>query len=175
VFNGVTQFLKVETLDLSSTDAVTVFAGVRKLSDVATGFLCELSDSIDVNQGVFYVACPGANGSRKYSAAFKGTISSLAQVFSGYDAPTTNILTGIGDISENVAKLRINSEVVSVNNSDQGSGNYGSYPLYIGMRAGTSLPFNGELTRLTIVGKLLETPTNQRIERIIANQMRQVI
>jgi hypothetical protein len=35
---------------------------------------------------------------------------------------------------------------------DKGAGNFGNYPLYIGSRAGTSLPFNGNLYSLIIRG-----------------------
>jgi hypothetical protein len=33
------------------------------------------------------------------------------------------------------------------------SGNFGNYPLYIGSRGGSSLPFNGQIYSMIIVGK----------------------
>ena len=58
-------------------------------------------------------------------------------------APVTNALTGIGNISGDQAILRSNGSQVATNGADQGTGNYGNYPTYFYMRAGTSLPFNG--------------------------------
>jgi hypothetical protein len=171
VFNGATQFLKVETLDMSSTDAVSVFTGVRKLSDAATGIVCELSPSNATN-GSFTLFAPSLNGVNSYRFSSRGT--EAVQVGSGVFAvaPNSSVLTGAADISADFATLRRNGALVETATTDQGTGNYGSYSLYIGMRAGTSLAFNGELTRLTIIGKLLENPIIDRIERIIANQMR---
>ena len=41
--------------------------------------------------------------------------------------------------------MRINGTQVAETLTDQGSGNYLAYPLYIGRRAGTFFPFNGNL------------------------------
>lgn len=174
VFNGATQFLKVETLDMSATDAVTVFAGVRKLSNAVIGTVTELSTDAGANNGTFLIFAPF--NEVEYFFVNGGTNRPGCSIDSDtYKAPITNTITGIGDISSDICRLRVNGVQVAQSTTDQGTGKYGNYALYIGMRAGTSLPFNGEMTRLTIIGKLLETPTNQRIERIIANQMRSVI
>jgi hypothetical protein len=65
-------------------------------------------------------------------------------------APTTNVLTGIGDIAADTAILRVNGSQVAQDTADQGTGNYLTYPLYIGRRAGSSLPFNGQLYSLIV-------------------------
>ena len=65
-------------------------------------------------------------------------------------APNTNILTGLGDISGDRATLRINGVQAAQNTADQGTANYLAYPLYIGCRGGTSLPFNGRLYSLIV-------------------------
>ena len=46
---------------------------------------------------------------------------------------------------------------VAVAAADQGTGNYGNYPLYIGRRGGTTNPFNGKLYGLVIRGALSST------------------
>jgi hypothetical protein len=71
---------------------------------------------------------------------------------SPYVAPITNVLTGIGDISGDQCILRVNGTQAASSTADQGTGNYGNYPLYIGRRGGASLPFNGRLNSLIIRG-----------------------
>ena len=36
--------------------------------------------------------------------------------------------------------------------ADQGTGTYGNYPLYIGRRGGTTMPFNGRIYQLIVRG-----------------------
>ena len=49
--------------------------------------------------------------------------------------------------------MRANGAVAASNTGDQGTGNYGNYPLYIGRRNNASLPFNGNLYSLIIAGQ----------------------
>jgi hypothetical protein len=49
-------------------------------------------------------------------------------------------------------KLRLNGSDIQTVTSDQGTGNYGNYPIYIGRRGGTTLPFNGRLYGLIVRG-----------------------
>jgi hypothetical protein len=131
-----------ELLDSSlAPDKMTLCAGVRKLSDAATGMLMELSVASGSNAGSFQVRSPNG-AANNYLFGSVGTVESLTTA-SGYVAPITNVLTGLGDISGDSAILRINGVQASSSTSDQGTGNYGNYPLYLFSRAGTSLFFNG--------------------------------
>jgi hypothetical protein len=47
--------------------------------------------------------------------------------------------------------LRVNAAKFT-STADQGDGNFGNYPLYIGRRGGTTLPFNGHLYSLIVRG-----------------------
>jgi len=51
--------------------------------------------------------------------------------------------------------LRYNGAVAQTVTSDQGTGNYGNYPLYIGRRNNASVPFNGRIYQMIMVGKTL--------------------
>ena len=80
-------------------------------------------------------------------------------------APTTNILTGTGDISGDSAVLRINGAQAAISTGDQGTGNYLAYPLYIGRRGGTSYPFNGHIYSLIVrFGANLDSTTIEQTE-----------
>ena len=146
VFNGSTQFLQTNPTDFTSTDKVLVAAGVRKLS--AGGMLVELGSAPP--SGTFYVINHPTLATWQLSSS--GTSGVYLNAPYDYPAPITNILTGIGDISGDRATLRINGAQVAQSTADQGTGNYGDYPLYIGARAGTSLFFNGRLYSLIIAG-----------------------
>jgi hypothetical protein len=132
------------------TDKMTVFAGVRKLSDAATGMVVELSASSSSNNGTMWMIAPLSSGVADANFTSKGTILSGA-TRTGFAAPVTAVMAGLGDISGDRAVLRINSaETVTTN--DQGTGTYGNYPLYIGARNSASLFFSGHLYSLIVRG-----------------------
>lgn len=139
-YDGVDDFMVTPTIT-PGTDKVQVFAGVRKLSDAAVAQVCELSASVLSNAGSFYLFAPAA-ATPTFAFASKGTVQATASA-SGFTAPTTKVLTGLGDISGDRATLRVNGTQVHQLTSDQGTGNYLAYPAYFGRRGGTTLPFNG--------------------------------
>jgi hypothetical protein len=147
-------------------DRVQVFAGVRKLSDAATGILAELGAG--VSTGIFFVAAPRNNGLGDYSFRSTGTIAGESQTANTYPAPISHVFTGLGDISGDSAILRVNGVQAAINTADQGTGNFLSYPLYIGRRGGTSLPFNGHLYSLTVrFGPNLDAATINNMETYV--------
>jgi hypothetical protein len=154
-FDGIDDSMSTGSIDFTATDKMTVWAGVRKLSDAAAGMLAELSANINSNNGAFYLTAPNDTGaSGNYAFASKGTLFSGSTVsLSGTVlAPNTSVLTGIGDISGDNVLLRRNGVNATAGTGDQGTGNFGNYPLYIGQRGGSSLPFNGWLTSLIVRG-----------------------
>ena len=149
-FDGVDDFLVTPTIT-PGIDEVQVFAGVRKLSDAAAGVLLESSTSSSVNAGTFGVLAPSSPTSLRYDFRTQGTVFATASTSnSAFAAPITNVLTGLGDISGDVARLRINGVQTAETLTDQGTGNYLAYPIYIGRRGGTSLPFNGQIYGLIV-------------------------
>ena len=147
-FDGVDDALQTGNIDFTGTDKMTVWAGVTKLSDAATGMLAELSTGL---VGSFYVAAP-QGAAATYNVRAGGTTLIAATSPANYAAPITSVLTGIDNISGDSVILRINGSQVAATALDQGTGNYGNYPLYIGARAGTSLFFNGRLYQLIVRG-----------------------
>ena len=122
---------------------MTVWQGVRKLSDAASAIACELSADRNTNNGSWTLVTP-AGGGTSYAFATKGTTEQFALTTVGqFPAPITNVLTGIGDISGDLATLRVNGVQVGQATGDQGTGNYGNYPAYFYARGGTSSFFSG--------------------------------
>lgn len=130
------------------TNKVQVFAGVRKLSGAAQGMIAELGNA-GLNNGAFYLGSAILEAT-DYAFVSRGTaISGLYPT--GFPAPITNVLTGLGDISGDSAILRANGAVAASNTiANQGDGNFGNYALYIGSRVGTSLRFNGRIYSMVV-------------------------
>ena len=89
-----------------------------------------------------------------------------------YTAPITNVVSGIGDISADSCLIRVNGAQVGSNTADQGTGNYLTYPLYIGRRGGSSLPFNGQIFSLIVrFGTNLDAATISQTETWIGSRV----
>lgn len=154
-FDGVDDFLLTPTIT-PGIDKAQVFAGVRKLSDAAAGTFIEFSANVGANAGSLWLFAPGSSGG---PVAFDWFTRGNAAVAAGqtitpsvatYPAPGTFVLNGSGDIAADNKTLRVNGTVAGTNTSDQGTGNFLAYPLYIGRRGGTTLPFNGNLYSLIV-------------------------
>lgn len=157
LFDGVDDCLVVPSLDLSLTDKVTVVAGLTKLSDAATGIVCELGS---VN-GTFYLASAITAGT--YRLASKGTTQADNTV-SGYIAPIANVISGLLNISGVSNKIKINGGTATEVTSSQGTGNYSASALNIGQRSASSLPFSGSIQSIALIGNLLPDGEVQILE-----------
>lgn len=156
VFDGVDDWMVTGNVDFTTaaTNKMTLGAGVTKLSDVTSGanaIVCELSATSASNAGSFKMAAPNSNGAGDYSIGSRGTTT--VNVFRpGFPAPHTAVLLGIADISAPIAELRVNKTTAAPVITTQGTGNYLTYPIYIGRRAGTGPAFNGNLYSLIVRG-----------------------
>ena len=139
-FDGVDDSMLTGTIT-PGVDKAQVFAGVRGLRS-ATSLIVEFSSNTNDNNGSFttYRAGPAGWGHNS-----RGTSPDVLSVSSGFVAPTTNVLTGIGDISGPLTRISADGNVLASSTGSQGTGNFLTYPLYIGARAGTSLYFNGNM------------------------------
>jgi hypothetical protein len=171
--------ISVREIDAAyAPDKMTVFAGVRKLSDAASGMVTELSSDLNTNNGTFYLIAPViAGATRSYGFVNKGT--TLATAFlagNTLPAPITNVLTGIGDISGDVTTLRTNGTQAAAVTTDQGTGNYGNYPLYIGHRFNnppttpSSVFFSGHLYSLIVRGAQSDSKRISSTETWVASK-----
>lgn len=167
-FDGVDDFLQTASIDFSGSDKVFCAASFRKLSDATTGSLFELSATIASNPGSFYITAPGAVNSGNIKLATKGTTEvNVATTAAGYPAPISAIASAVMDIAAPISTLRINGVVAQSSSASLGSGSLGNYPLYIGRRAGSSLPFNGRLYGLLIRGAATTDSTIAKVERYL--------
>jgi hypothetical protein len=155
-FDGVNGCLQTASIDFSGTDKATIFAGLRKLSDAAIGMVCELTADATTGNG-FYMAAPGSGATYRLAC---GSPSSQVLSTAAFVAPITNVLTATYDKAQASAvaamSLRVNGAQNAVSESVAGdpAGNFANGVLYIGRRAGSSLPFSGNLYGLIIRGAL---------------------
>ena len=172
-FDGSDDFLQTNSIDFTATDKVSLFAGVRKLSDAATGTVCELSASAQsTTSGSFVLFAPAENGMNHYnfrSFGSTGAASGTSDV-QNFPAPHSAVLRATGAISTNTCELLINGGSKQSTSQSQGTGNYGNYPLYIGRRGGTALPFNGHIYGLIGIGKLTSDSETIIIEKELAKR-----
>jgi hypothetical protein len=147
-FNGLSWSMSTNSIDFTATDKMTVWAGVRKLAN-SNGTITELSADINANNGAIGLFT-GFSGATDTQWASKGTLVSAPSYAAS--APNTSVVTGVGNISGDVATLRANGTQVATSATDQGTGNFGNYPLFIGARNNAGLFFNGWLTSLIVSG-----------------------
>ena len=140
--NGSNQFMVTNSINFSATDKMTVWQGVRKLSDAVPGIIFELSTFSDGNNGSFFLAAPGNNAAAEYRWRVRGTAQTNA-IATTFTSPITNALTGLGDISGDRATLRVNRTQMVQSTDDLGTGNFGNYPAYFYARAGSQYFLSG--------------------------------
>jgi len=166
LFDGVDDWLSTSSINFTGTDKVTVFAGVRKLSDAAAGAIVELSatpTAADVTAR-FNVTAAAANlASYGFGMTSNSSGSGTLQIRAlTYTAPITNVISSQFDSSltsgSGRAVTRLNAAApgsIEISFEQPGTGpavKFGSFPLYIGLRGGTTLPFNGRIYSLIIRG-----------------------
>ena len=168
-YDGIDDFLQTASVDFSATDKMTVWAGVRKLSDAVIGVVVELSTNSDSTNGTFALAA--SVGGSGYYAQSRGTVRPTINA-TGYVAPHSAVLVAEAKISTDILRLHVNNAAPLSSATDQGTGNYGNYPLYFGRRAGTSLPFSGEVFSPEVIRGAASTAAQiDMVERVINRNM----
>lgn len=157
-FDGVDDALSTGSIDFSATSAMLVCSGglvvggLRVLSELGPtvtssvgsyGIICN-----DNGAGNFRVTSNGGNGNGGYNTgnAGLGTKFVLAAQYN---------FTNVNNTS--VPVLNINGAATAkalYGTLNPGSGPYGTWPLYLGSRAGISLPLNGNIYSLIVRGAL---------------------
>jgi hypothetical protein len=162
------------SIDFTATDKMSVCAGVTKLSDAAAGIIVELSANFNSNAGSYFIAAP-ADVLIPYSFIGRGAGAANTNQTSQFGsstfrAPDTCVLTATGDISGDANILRRNTVAAATGTFDQGAGNYGNYPLYIGRRANATLPINGRIYQIVVCGKTLSASELASTEAYVATK-----
>jgi hypothetical protein len=136
--------------------------------------IAELSVGVSANSGSFYLVAGNDGGGVGYVSLARGSLSAgvgkAARNFT-YLAPDVAVLSIKHDISGDLSSMRRNGVIGMNGTDDKGAGNFGNYPLYIGRRGGTSLPFNGHIYSLIGVGRLVTNDETIALEKFIAKNV----
>lgn len=167
-FDGVDDFLQTSTIDLSLTNKATCCAAFRKLSDAAGMVVAELSPDLNTSAGGFYLLAPSSAGATNIAASSKGTVASYqSNSVSQLAAPVSALVSLQLDIAAPALTIRRNGTLAVSNAQTQGSGNYGAWPLYIGARSGSNLPFSGRIYSILVRGAATNVATVVKTESIL--------
>lgn len=156
-FDGTDDSLATSAIDFSGTDKMTVFAGVRKLSDAAQSSVFSLSSNVNSNTGSFEIQGP-SSATSNYRFACRANTSVPYRDATTFTAPISNVLSALFDVSKTSISAQIVPRVNGATPSLADTGTpdtisaFGNYPLYIGRRGGSTLPFNGRLYSLIVRG-----------------------
>ena len=172
-FDGVDDFLRTNNIDFTATDKVSLFAGVRKLSDVSAAPVVETGINYTNPKGGFALFAPTGNGLSTYGVAvtdIAGRVS--ARTAEGYAAPISAILSSKADLSKEIyadgLKFRVNAVGEHSSASSEQGGSFANIPVYIGRRGGTSIPFTGHIYGLIGIGRLTTDSETITLEKAIA-------
>jgi hypothetical protein len=148
--NGSNQFMQTNSINFTTTDKMTVWQGVRKLSDAAVGIIMELSTSAGGGtSGTFVLHNQTSPVGYRYAAGSGVSGTAFAtDDFSVFTAPITNVITGISNFAgatlADEISVRVNGATPTQSlGGTVSSGNFGNFPAFFYMRGGGSLPFNG--------------------------------
>lgn len=141
------QSMVTPSINFSSTDKMTVWAGVRKIGSSGVGCFIELSAVVDTNNGSFLVTAPLSTN--QYGFHTRGTSLVDRRTTTGYSSPITNVLSSGFNLAASTVDTevipRINGVTPTLTNTgtSTGTGTYGNYPIYLFARNQSSLFFNG--------------------------------
>lgn len=150
-FDGANDFLVTPSIDFSASDKIMVSVGVRHLAGNSNGTIVELSAAANnSNPGSFFLRGSGG-GLDNYQWSVSTATNTYAPTATAV-APNSAVLALLSDLGQPRTEHRKDGQFAGGSNGPTGGGNFGNYPLYIGRRAGTSLPFSGFLHQLVIRG-----------------------
>ena len=147
LFDGSNDILQTAAIDMSAGDEITIVLGLNKTSDAATQVVMENTTGV----GSFRVYIPAAGTG--YVHGMTGTASTDTTA-TGFAAPATSVVTGLGKIGTDTNIIRVNGVQRTTNVADLGTGNMGNFALSLGSRVG-SFPFSGSIFALIIINRLL--------------------
>lgn len=170
-FDGVDDFMTVASLDLTGTDKVTIVAGLGMLTD-RTALYLELSTNSNTNIGSFWSGRAASNSFNSYARGNASVSSSqVANSAAVFPPPSRNVVTNVHDIVGDLSLVRVDgAQSGATATGNKGLGNFGAWPFFVGMRAGATLPFEGNIHGLILTGSLLAAADLSDAETFLATR-----
>lgn len=171
-FDGADDWLQtVSSVDFTASPRVSVFAGMKKGSDATAAAALELGVNTGTAAGTFGIIAPV--GASATAAMRSGGTTMGVQSSQTIAAGVNFTFSGLADISTPTVRTRINT-VETSNTGSQGTGNFSNAVIYIGRRAGATLPFAGNFYGIVVRGDMTSDYQIGLAERWISNNMNRV-
>jgi hypothetical protein len=166
-FDGIDDSMSTPSIDFTGTDKMTVFAGVRKLSDAGSGAIVNHNGTgLVPHFALFAPVGTAAN----FSAVSCGATTQRAATATGIAAPATRVFSGLFDLTAPSIVNRQNGVVAATNTQDQGGGNFATSVLRIGAVVTSGSLFNGQIYSLIVRGAQTDLALIQSTERYVAGK-----
>lgn len=151
--------ISTAAIDFSGYNAVTIIAGIEKLSDAAAGTIFNVG-AVNTEAGAFEMAAPSAISAPNYAIRVRGTVGTADYSVSTYTAPIRNEVTCVIDLTQASGSEASFTVDGAAPGSTAFANNAGDGPLAnrvaaIGARAGTSIFLNGNIYELIVIGGTL--------------------
>lgn len=163
LFNGTNSRMSIAAIDLSSTNKLTIVAGVSKAVENTDGMIAEFSAAADTNNGAFYVKASNSSGTN-YRVLFRG--SAVSGAIPTAAAPDVSVIATTATLATPGAfLLRMDAAQHTSSTPSFGAVNFGNYSLYIGSRNNSTNHFNGGLYGLIIRSAISTTAEIETAEK----------
>lgn len=150
-------------LPLGSSSGFTIVVGFHKESDAGVlGHVLETSGNAGSNNGAFVLHAPTGTTSNRFSHRLNSLNYNLA--FSGYEAPTSLLVTVERDGAAETLSLRVNGIAGEVDTDLPVDQVLQDHILYVGKRSGSFFPFNGTIYSMVIINRELTATERNALE-----------
>ena len=179
-FDGVDDSLATASFAMTSTSKATVFCGYANGKTGSTGTQLEFSANYMNNNGSMALLVPSLSTSN-VSFGSRGTLGAgekdsptapagglEKRVLTAYQDYATTLDYGCDFIRANGIPLQ---NLIGVGNTDVGAGPFGTFPAYIGSRAGTANFMNGQIYSLILAGNGYDAQTIENTENWVDSKL----
>ena len=157
-FDGVDDALQTGNIDFTSTDKMTVWAGVNSFTQQNGSAIGTVVLHPDTGFRSFSMYAPSGANNLAFIIATDAAIGVAGSV-STIATNSNAVVVGIADIATRTATLRANGVQLATSTASSGGGNFRNGPLFIGGQPTPNRHFNGRLYSLIVRGA--QTPLSQ--------------
>jgi len=169
---GSTTEMRTGSVNMTGTDKMSVFVGVKKLSNAVEVFFEQSADS-NTNSGAMYFSTGADAGVTGYASLSRGNAAANANqaaTFSMTSNPDLAVLSVTHDIAGDRSAIRRNGVSGASALGDKGAGNFGNYPFFLFNRNGFQLQSTGDFYGLIVRGAMSGDAQISSTERWLADK-----
>ena len=147
-YNGTTNFLVTDSIDLTGTNVLTLCWGAAKETGNNNALFLESSSNATTTNGTIRLTANGGSIDN-WEFGIRGT-TTQGQFRQGVTGSTKNVVTEVGKLIASASLVdQLVARVDGVSSTVTGAGttggvNYGNHAFYFGARGGSSLYFSGD-------------------------------